>query len=157
MAEQNNKNCIIDYIPTVKGGILYRFFKRFFDFMAALLGLIIFSPLMVIVAILVSISQRGRCFYVDKRVGKNGKQIGVLKFPTMRRGSGEHPEVFLSKKQQKEYERERRVEDDPRVTPSAIYRTRQRISKIRASGSISTRSVLKGTTLKEVGFFNETV
>ena len=47
-----------------------------------------------------------------------------------------------------------RYDIDPRSRSEHIecvstYRTRQRISKIRASGSISTRSVLKGTTLRQ--------
>ena len=50
-----------------------------------------------------------------------------------------------------------RYDIDPRSRSEHIecvstYRTRQRISKIRASGSISTRSVLKGTTLKRSSF-----
>ena len=52
-----------------------------------------------------------------------------------------------------------RYDIDPRSRSEHIecvstYRTRQRISKIRASGSISTRSVLKGTTLNHISFFS---
>ena len=51
-----------------------------------------------------------------------------------------------------------RYDIDPRSRSEYIecvstYRTRQRISKIRASGSISTRRALKGTTLKQSCFF----
>ncbi|MBE7089252.1 MAG: sugar transferase [Clostridiales bacterium] len=116
MEVQNNKGLIIDYIPKKRGGKVYAFFKRLFDICASFLGLVVLSPVLLIIFIAAVIATGGHGTYIDKRIGKNGKEIGVLKFRTMIKGANEHPEAYLNLEQQREYEEERRVEDDPRVT-----------------------------------------
>ena len=62
----------------------YCFFKRCFDFTVSLLGLIILSPLFLIVAILVKVDSQGPVFFGQKRLGLNGRVFKILKFRTMR-------------------------------------------------------------------------
>lgn len=57
--------------------------KRIFDFTSSLLGLIIFSPLLIIVLFLIWINDFGNPFYVADRVGKNGKTFKMLKLRSM--------------------------------------------------------------------------
>jgi diguanylate cyclase (GGDEF)-like protein len=57
--------------------------KRLFDFMAALLGLILLAPLFAFVAILIKRDSRGPVFFRGPRVGKDGRQFRILKFRTM--------------------------------------------------------------------------
>ncbi len=61
-----------------------RFFKRFFDFIIALVGLIILSPLFLILWIGLSIANKGTgAFFVQERPGKDEKIFKVIKFKTM--------------------------------------------------------------------------
>jgi len=64
---------------------MYRhFFKRFFDFSLALLGLIIISPLFLLLWIWLYIANKGAgAFFVQERPGKDEKIFKVIKFKTM--------------------------------------------------------------------------
>ena len=57
--------------------------KRLFDFLASLFGLIILSPIFLIIALLIGIGTRGGIFYKQTRVGKNNKDFKVYKFLSM--------------------------------------------------------------------------
>ena len=116
MIEQHENEFYIEYLPTLKGGFFYRFFKELFDIVASLLGLIILSPLMVVIAILVCFSQHGHCFYIDKRVGKNGKLFNVYKFKSMYNDSRKLEDI-LTKEEYEEFKLKHKIEDDPRITP----------------------------------------
>lgn len=56
---------------------------RFFDFLFTVLGLIILSPLFLIVAIWIKLDSSGPVFYRQTRVGKNNKDFKLLKFRSM--------------------------------------------------------------------------
>ena len=64
---------------------MYRhFFKRLFDLVIALLGLIVLSPLFLILWIWLSIANKGAgAFFVQERPGKDEKIFKVIKFKTM--------------------------------------------------------------------------
>jgi lipopolysaccharide/colanic/teichoic acid biosynthesis glycosyltransferase len=59
------------------------FFKQLIDFFIALLGLVILSPLIILVTIGLFISNNGRPFFIQKRPGKNEKIFSIIKFKTM--------------------------------------------------------------------------
>jgi len=65
--------------------MLYRrFFKRLFDLVIALLGLIVLSPLFLILWIWLSIANKGAgAFFVQERPGKDEKIFKLIKFKTM--------------------------------------------------------------------------
>jgi lipopolysaccharide/colanic/teichoic acid biosynthesis glycosyltransferase len=56
---------------------------RFFDLLFTVLGLIILSPLFLIVAIWIKLDSSGPVFYRQTRVGKNNKDFKLLKFRSM--------------------------------------------------------------------------
>ncbi|MCP5108308.1 MAG: sugar transferase, partial [bacterium] len=58
-------------------------FKRLFDIVFSLVGLIVLSPLFLIVALLVKLTSRGPFFYIQTRIGLDGKHFKMLKFRTM--------------------------------------------------------------------------
>lgn len=58
--------------------------KRGMDIVGSALALIVLSPLMLLVAALVKLESPGPVFYVQERVGLDGKPFQVLKFRTMR-------------------------------------------------------------------------
>ncbi|MCD7728677.1 MAG: sugar transferase [Clostridia bacterium] len=93
----------------------YRFVKRTFDILASGLFLIVFSWLYLILAIIVKCSDGGPVFYKHKRVGKNGKEIYIAKFRSMRKNADDL-EHMLTPEQLEQYKREYKIDNDPRVT-----------------------------------------
>ena len=64
--------------------MLYRRFgKRVIDMILSFLGIILLSPLFLIISILIKIDSKGPVIFKHKRLGKNCKPIYVLKFRTM--------------------------------------------------------------------------
>jgi lipopolysaccharide/colanic/teichoic acid biosynthesis glycosyltransferase len=58
-------------------------FKRILDFTAACIGLLIFSPIFIIVAIGLFLENNGKPFFVQLRPGKDGVIFKIMKFKTM--------------------------------------------------------------------------
>ena len=75
---------IASFVPNQKKRLVYRFFKRAFDLLASLLMLIIFSPIMLAVAIAIKCDSKGNVIFKQKRVGRNGKDFYCYKFRSMR-------------------------------------------------------------------------
>ena len=71
--------------------MIYKFFKRLFDVICALLGIIGTSPIWIVSIILTEISDPGPLFYFANRVGKDNKKFKMWKFRSMRvvRGASE--------------------------------------------------------------------
>ena len=60
-----------------------RFTKRCIDIVGSLFGLIILSPIFLLIAILVKATSKGPVFYFQKRVGEDRKRFAIIKFRTM--------------------------------------------------------------------------
>ncbi|MCP0887839.1 exopolysaccharide biosynthesis polyprenyl glycosylphosphotransferase [Ligilactobacillus sp. WILCCON 0076] len=63
---------------------IYRGIKRLSDFILSLLGLVVLSPIFLLIALLIKTEDRGPVFFKQKRVGKNGKTFQMYKFRSMR-------------------------------------------------------------------------
>ncbi|MCD8400507.1 sugar transferase [Tenacibaculum finnmarkense] len=59
------------------------YIKRVFDFLIALVALVLLSPIFIIVLLLLSIYNNGKPFFFQKRPGKNQEIFKVIKFKTM--------------------------------------------------------------------------
>lgn len=94
----------------------YAFVKRLFDFFASLFAIIILSWLLIILAILVKFSSSGPILFKDKRVGCNRKIIKVYKFRTMYSDAETNIEKYLTKEEIEIWKKERKLENDPRIT-----------------------------------------
>ncbi len=84
-----------------------RFFKRSFDFLLALFSMILFAPLILLIAILVKLEDRkGTIIYAQERIGYRGRAFQLYKFRSMRmdaEGDGV-PQLYQGE------------DDDPRLT-----------------------------------------
>jgi len=60
---------------------------RWADVVVALLGLILFSPLLAVIAIAIVVNSRGAVLFSHQRVGKGGRPFTLYKFRTMRASS----------------------------------------------------------------------
>jgi undecaprenyl phosphate N,N'-diacetylbacillosamine 1-phosphate transferase len=59
------------------------FFKRILDLIIATINLVLLAPLFVIITIVFFIVNDGEPFFIQKRLGKNGKIFHIIKFRTM--------------------------------------------------------------------------
>ncbi len=59
------------------------FFKRILDFIASFIAIIVFSPIFMLVALLLLLNNKGSVFFFQKRPGKNEQIFKVVKFKTM--------------------------------------------------------------------------
>lgn len=57
--------------------------KRCFDFIVSLIGIIILSPVFIIVSIAIKLDSKGNILFLQKRVGRYGKEFNIYKFRTM--------------------------------------------------------------------------
>lgn len=73
----------LDEIPTIKLWAL----KRTFDIMVSLGGLLLISPLLILIAILIKLESKGPIFYISKRAGAGYKIFDFYKFRSMRVGA----------------------------------------------------------------------
>lgn len=62
---------------------MYLVFKRFIDIVLSLCGIIILSPILLIIALAIKIDSKGPVLFKQKRVGKGKKYFPILKFRTM--------------------------------------------------------------------------
>ena len=62
---------------------IYRGIKAVLDCLIALVGLIVLSPLFLVVAIAIKLDSKGPVFFVQKRIGKDGKEFNCVKFRSM--------------------------------------------------------------------------
>lgn len=61
----------------------YLFFKRFFDIFASIIGLVLLSPLLLIVSLLIKLDSKGPVVFSQERVGLQGKKFNMYKFRSM--------------------------------------------------------------------------
>lgn len=67
-----------------KGKVLYRMIKRTMDFIFALMGLVLLSPLFLIISILIKLEDpKGSIFFYQTRIGKDEKPFRMYKFRSM--------------------------------------------------------------------------
>ena len=74
--------------------MLNNFFKRFFDIIVSLVCLVIFSPILIILSIMIYFKLGSPVIFKQERPGKNGKIFKMLKFRTMLNTVDEHGELL---------------------------------------------------------------
>lgn len=102
--------------------MFYEISKRLLDIIGALVGIILFSPAMIVIAIAVKLYDGGPVFYdAPPRVGKNGKLFKMYKFRSMILNAHEKiktdPEFKKFYKKWKENQGKLKIAEDPRITP----------------------------------------
>lgn len=78
----------------VQRGLYERVFKRVFDFIVALLGFIVISPVFLILCMLVRVKLGSPIFFKQKRCGKDEKIFEMIKFRTMTDARDENGELL---------------------------------------------------------------
>lgn len=95
--------------------MIYLFIKRLFDFLMSFIGIVILSPVFLLIMLIIKIDSKGPCFFIHKRIGKDGKEFGVYKFRTMVTNAEELLK-HLTPEQEKEFKENFKMENDFRIT-----------------------------------------
>jgi len=97
---------------------MYKFIKRAFDILCALIGCIFLLPIAIIVKIIfVATGDFGAIFYTQERVGQYGKKFNLYKFRTMAINSEEIlQELLKDEERRKEWTENQKFSKDPRIT-----------------------------------------
>lgn len=92
--------------------------KRAIDLFGTLVGGMLIAPLLLAIAALIWAETRGAVFYVDRRLGRDGKAFSCIKFRTMSPNAEEALKKLLeeSPAAREEYSIYHKLRDDPRVT-----------------------------------------
>jgi exopolysaccharide biosynthesis polyprenyl glycosylphosphotransferase len=89
--------------------------KRFVDILFSLLALTLLSPIFILISLLIKIEDRGPVFFVQRRVGKFGREFKMYKFRSMCLDAEERLKELLAKNQHKQGVTFK-LKDDPRIT-----------------------------------------
>ncbi len=100
-------------LPSLRGQQLM--FKRVFDFVCAVVGLAVLSPLFALIALAIKVDSKGRIFFTQERVGMGGRIFRLTKFRTMRDGA-DLLKVDLAHLNHTGDPRLFKIPNDPRVT-----------------------------------------
>ena len=104
---------------SMKTKSISKIMKRAVDIIAGIIGMIILIPLMLIIKIAnIFTKDKASIFFVQNRIGKDGKIFKMYKFRTMIIGAEEELEKLLMENEdlRNEYELNKKIKDDPRVT-----------------------------------------
>lgn len=102
----------------IKGNKSYLFFKRVLDIVVSFISIVFLMVTLIfpIISVLVLISTHGQVIFKDERMGLNKKKISIYKFQTMFSDAETNLDKYLDENQKKKWQKERKLDDDPRVT-----------------------------------------
>jgi exopolysaccharide biosynthesis polyprenyl glycosylphosphotransferase len=96
---------------------IYLYFKRISDFIFSFIGLLVTSPIIVLFVILIKLESQGPTFFLQERVGLNGKYFKVIKLRSMRTDAEKNGAQWAEK-------------NDPRVTKVGAIIRKTRIDEL---------------------------
>jgi lipopolysaccharide/colanic/teichoic acid biosynthesis glycosyltransferase len=91
---------------------LYRIAKRTLDIMGGLVALLLFSPIMLVTLIVLTITTKGRPLFIQERIGYCGRRFPMIKFRTMRLDADKLQHLVQNEKNGPIFKNRR----DPRIT-----------------------------------------
>ena len=92
--------------------------ERFFDIFFSGLSIIVFSPLLLLIVMILRFSGEGEIFFLQERVGRNGKIFNIFKFATMLKDSPKIGTGTIS------------IKNDPRVLPVGKILRKTKINEL---------------------------
>ena len=109
-----------------------RTLKRIGDVVFSLLVLTLGSPIFILIGILVKLSSPGSIFYIQKRIGRNYREFGCIKFRTMYENADDLLPNLLEKYplMRKEFEKDFKLRKDPRITKLGRFLRRSSLDEL---------------------------
>ena len=103
---------------------IYKIPKRTVDILVGIAGTVILAPLCVAVKFMnLMANDTDPMFFVQERIGQDGKKFKMYKFRTMVVGADEKLQTMLRENEdlKKEYEENKKLKNDPRITKMAAF------------------------------------
>lgn len=97
---------------------MYKYIKRFFDFLAALVTTLVLSPLLIPIMIGLKFTGEGYIFYTQKRLGYHNEYFNIWKFATMLLNSPNMGSGSIT------------LRNDPRITPMGGFLRKTKINEL---------------------------
>lgn len=97
---------------------MYKYIKRFFDFLFSLIALIILSPLLLPIMIIMKFTGEHYIFYFQKRIGYKNKYFDIWKFATMLKNSPNMGTGTIT------------LRNDPRLLPLGKFLRKSKINEL---------------------------
>lgn len=125
---------VVAGLPTLKlqtpllSGWDYRL-KRLLDLAGALAGLVVLSPLLVVIAIAIKLSSPGPIFFRQERVGLHGRVFRMWKFRTMV-ANASALQAALERQNESQDGVMFKMKDDPRITPLGRFMRRTSLDEL---------------------------
>lgn len=94
----------------------YLIFKRIADVFLSLSVILVFSPFFLLFALIIFFTDLHTPFYLQERIGKDGKPFRIIKFRSMRYDAEDFDKYF-SGEQMEKFIAEYKIDNDPRITP----------------------------------------
>jgi lipopolysaccharide/colanic/teichoic acid biosynthesis glycosyltransferase len=91
--------------------------KRLTDIIISLLGILLLSPLLIVISVFVAADSRGPVFFRQRRVGRSGREFALLKFRTMYVNSERAGLLTVGGK-------------DPRITKAGVFLRKYKIDEL---------------------------
>jgi len=91
--------------------------RGLFDQLLALLGILILLPFFILISIWIILDSKGGAFYIQQRVGLNGKSFGLIKFRTMRPDSESKGKLTVGDR-------------DPRITSAGYFLRKYKLDEL---------------------------
>jgi lipopolysaccharide/colanic/teichoic acid biosynthesis glycosyltransferase len=91
---------------------------RFFDILFSFIAIVVLFPLMIPIMIGLKLTGEHYIFYLQPRIGKDGKEFNIIKFATMLKDSPNMPGGVLTQK------------DDPRIIPMGKFLRKTKINEL---------------------------
>ena len=95
--ENKTKTYVVPDIGQVRPKPIYSFFKRLFDIIFSILGLVILILPMIIIGIVIKADSKGNVIFSQERLGTNNKPFTIYKFRTMRTDAEENGPQWAEK------------------------------------------------------------
>ena len=99
---------------STRGFSFYEAIKRLIDIICSFVGILVLSPLFIIIAIIIKFTSKGPVFFSQKRVGKYGREFDMYKFRSMVVNAEELKEKLAAQNEMSGPMF--KMKDDPRVT-----------------------------------------
>ena len=88
-----------------KRKVVYPKIKRILDFVISILGIVILSPVFLVIILLIKLDSRGPILFKQRRIGINKKEFNILKFRTMKTDTPkdmpthllDNPEIYITR------------------------------------------------------------
>jgi exopolysaccharide biosynthesis polyprenyl glycosylphosphotransferase len=109
--------------------------KRIFDIIVSFILVVVLSPVFLLLFIIKRLADRGPAFYVSKRLSRFSEPIGLIKFRSMgsQFGGKDAADEFRAMGREDlavEYEKNRKVENDPRITKFGAWLRKTSIDEL---------------------------